>query len=468
MDNITQKILDSLEYDKVLANLLTPNPADKGFLDQVIYKTLNIIALTTGLAMKDVVQLKWESILTVNSKNQPQLKDNIHIPKYFSFPINQKLHPQLAHCFNILIQPPLTSKIINKLSKTKELDDLLLPLNYNLGMMSIKELHNISKEINEYKNPKLTQQLFGRRVLTTCGYSNQTSRFLKSRFNLKTNKELFEFLGYDSQLSIPFKLSNISLTEGINKRYSFGPPPSFLDDDKHFRILIPNSKGYYPIQHFKVFYDFLNQLTYSQPIITQGIRLLLFMSLMNGVRLSTIIKLKWSDIINFDNQQSLVVLSKVFTFDRFNFTMNSELAQKVLSYFQESMKLRGYDDLKIVNDTEIQYTTKPNLNHPVFITNKGNPLTQPNLHREVRNALNQMGFQYANRFTTKSTLIMYGRRIIELKGNHSPTIKLLKKRFNIRSTNKLFEFLFINEYKGNEGQSIEGFENIHDHILYDI
>ena len=62
---------------------------------------------------------------------------------------------------------------------------------------------------------------------------------------------------------------------------------------------------------------------------------------------------------------------------------------------------------------------------------------------------------------------MYGRRIIELKGIHGPTLKLLKKRLNFRTTHKLFQFLEIDEQKGNIGNELQEYESIHDHILYD-
>ena len=114
------------------------------------------------------------------------------------------------------------------------------------------------------------------------------------------------------------------------------------------------------------------------------------------------------------------------------------------------------------------FYTKPDLSSYCFITNKGNPLTQPSLHREVIKALKLLKFQHADKFTTKSTLIMYGRRIIELKGNHKPTIKALKQHLNFKSTSELFKFLYINEYKGYKDSSLKSFDSVFEHILYDL
>ena len=53
-------------------------------------------------------------------------------------------------------------------------------------------------------------------------------------YNIKTSQQLFTFLGYESRNDFKYKLSNISLIEGVNKRFEFGKPKSFLNENKHF------------------------------------------------------------------------------------------------------------------------------------------------------------------------------------------------------------------------------------------
>jgi hypothetical protein len=40
--------------------------------------------------------------------------------------------------------------------------------------------------------------LFGRKVFEVNGYTNDICKFLKLHFRLRTNKDLFNFLGYES------------------------------------------------------------------------------------------------------------------------------------------------------------------------------------------------------------------------------------------------------------------------------
>jgi len=467
MCKITQIIINNIKYNDVLADLLAPNPTIKAYPEQIILKTIMIIALTSGLPLEYIIQLKWKAILTINSKSQAQINETINITRYYKFPINNKLHLQLSEFYNYLNQPSLDSKIVDGHTKAKDLDSLLLPLYISMGLWDIKELSK--DEIATYKNKQLTQILFGRRVFEVCAYTNTSSKFLKVFFKIKTNKELFNFLGYKSRSEINYNLSNISLIEGVNDKHLHGPAPSFMDDNKHFHIQIDNTNKYYPFQHFQVFYDFLNQVyLYKIPLITQGMVVLLLISLTNGIRLSSLLKLKWVDIINLNQKDSLLLFKKKIVFKNKELIINEDIMKKIGFYFENLMQFYGETGISYEGKERVSFINQPDIDSSIFVSNKGNTLTQNSLHRELHNALKLLGFQHWNKFTTKSTLIMYGRRIIELKGQHKPTIKLLKEHYNFRIIQKLFEFLYIDEYKGNVGKQIKGFNSISEHILYNV
>jgi hypothetical protein len=203
-------------------------------------------------------------------------------------------------------------------------------------------------------------------------------------------------------------------------------------------------------------------------MVTQSIINLLLISLTNGISLSVLVKLKWSDIINNNNEESVLTFKRQIVLGKSVIILDKQIVIKLTQFFQDTMTLYGNERYKEKKRTELSYTQLPNLDLPIFITNKKTPLTQPSLHREVRKALHQIGFKHADKFTTQSTLIMYGRRVVDLKGQHKPTIRLLKKHFNYRSTDQLFQFLYINEYKGNQGKELGELKSPFEHILYDI
>ena len=62
-----------------------------------------------------------------------------------------------------------------------------------------------------------------------------------------------------------------------------------------------------------------------------------------------------------------------------------------------------------------------------------------------KKVLNSFSYNFSNHFTSDSTRIMYGRRVLEIKGNHNPSIQELKKIFNKRTKEQLFKFLCIEE-----------------------
>jgi len=469
MDKFTQKVIDKLKYNHILSRLLAPSPLNSPAPNIEVHTTIMIIAFTSGLPLEYIIELKWGEILSLNSKSQPKIHEKINISRYYDFPINHKLHKRLSNCYKNLKSPPIESKIIDGYTSYRDFKSIL----YGIRTLLIGIGENALRDMNSYKidDKYLTQIIFGRRVFEVCGYTTKTSKRLKTLFKLKTNEELFNFLGYSSRSGIKYNLSNISLDENKKYRYENADSHSFMDDNKHFNIKIGNSKEHYPFQHFQVFHDFIykSQL-YKFPIITNGIAILLLLSLTNGIRLSLLLKLKWSDFFLINEKESTMTFKKKIKFGDSCLNISEEILNRVQSFFSTSMRFYGIDmeKKKVINLKGLTYETLPNLEYPLVISNKGNQLTQPSLHRELIKALHELGFIHADKFTTKSTLIMYGRRIIELKGDHKPTIKHLKEHFNFRSTQDLFNFLYIDEHKGDKGIRIKGFDTVWEHILYDV
>jgi integrase len=463
MDKITQKLICELDYVKVVSNLLREDTISSTYSNQSIYRIVMLIALTSGMPLKYILDLKWSSIFKIDSRSKVELHEKINISRYYDFPLNHHLKDRLVDFYNACNQPPLQQKILDSLTDKRDLESLHVPLNIALGLSPSKSQNSI--EVGNYNNPRLTQILFGRRVFEVCGYTNETSKFLKVYLKLANNKELFEFLGYQSKDDIKYSLSSISLNESEKGKYKHVAPPVFLDDNKHFLIPLQNSKDVYPFQHYQVFYDFLMGLSsFNHVKLNLSMIIVLLISLTNGLRLSSLLTLKWSDLFSIDRTKKVIELRQDIKIGGKNLKISEDLFKKIDFYFSRIME----DNKTIKKGNQISFERMPNLNSWVILTNRGNRLSQSSLNREMKKALKQLGFSHVDKFTTKSTEIMFGRRIIELKGNHKPTIKLLKEHFNFRSTNKLFDFLFINEYKGNKGNWIGGFKSVFDHILYDI
>lgn len=459
-------IVGKLDFNQIMLKLLAGNPTNKAFKDQVIHRTIMIIAMASGLPLKEVIHLEWKDIVTTDSRGQ------ISITKEFNgiqdLTISIKLSKQLLDNYKSLNQPKLESKIINGLSKHKEIDELLLPLNIAIGIHKTK---GIDKEAYiSFKNKYLTQILFGRRVFEVFGYTNETCQYLKKHLKIRTHQKLFDFLGYKSKEDIEYHLSDISMIEGTKDRFIHGDPPCFLEDDKHFSIPKEDSADeYYPFQHFQVFYDFLNNIRQKEySILTQAIVSVLTLSLTNGIRLSTLLNLKWSDLFikGTNLYHPYLIIKKKVTLGRFQLHIDMGTAEKILLYYQGILYYKGIEAFNI-KDKLTFHGELPDLDDHCFVNNQQNPITSHNIKRYLDTALKELNFEHAKKFTLKSTLIMYGRRIVELKGNHKPTIQLLKEHFKYRRAYDLFKFLYISEQKGNKGEIIE-INSVFDHILYDI
>ena len=207
-----------------------------------------------------------------------------------------------------------------------------------------------------------------------------------------------------------------------------------------------------------------DETTY-QKTIGNSIWLLLLLSLYNGVSTSKLLDLKWKDILKVgETQDDFEILSSCIL-DGVTIKIIEVVRQNLLNHFQPRIKKTFRKETYTFDYYAPDCTTLPELNSHVFITNTGSPLIQNSLSREMKKALKWWSFPHADKFTTKSTLIMWGRRIIEIRGDHKPTIKALKKHFNFKSQDELFKFLCINYNKEVKGKMRK---NIFEEIFYDL
>lgn len=470
MDKNTLFVIKNLDFNQIMAVLLEPNDSAGAISAQLTpVKVIVLVALTTGLPISSLINLSWDAVLEHDYKGAAACKDNFELNRHYNFPISKKIRSQLIKFHLFLEQPNYKTPIAKKFKGYEKFNNWYVSINFALGMRKIEELG--MDTILSSKNEDLTQLLFGRRVLEVCGYSQKTSSLLKGLFKINTNKELFDFLGYESKEQIKYELSNVSIIEGENNRFQFGEPRSFLTDNKHFYNQIEKSNKYYPFYHFQVFYEFLKNLNLSFfDTKTQGVLVLLMLSLTNGIRPSSLLNLKWSDVFEIKKANrgfDCSVMIKPLKLGRHQIKLDQHTINQIKSQFE--LLHTGCGVLVGLNVNKLSFPSKaPNLNQHCFVTNRLNVLTQPSLHREIKNALSLAGFQHAEKFTTKSTMIMYGRRVIEIKGNHPPTLRALKKHFNFRRTQDLFKFLYISNKKGSNIPDIGEFNSVFEHVLYDI
>jgi hypothetical protein len=189
------------------------------------------------------------------------------------------------------------------------------------------------------------------------------------------------------------------------------------------------------------------------------------MSLYNGVRISKLLDLKWRDILIENQTEDSFKIASSITLDNYTIKIQEVVKENLFRHFQKRVeKIFKHGTFKHIY-YEPDSKSKPQLDSTIFITNTGNALTQNSLSREINSALKSWAFPHADKFTSKSPLIMWGRRIIEIRGDHKPTIKALKQHFNFKSQDELFKFLCIDYKKEVKGKT----KNIlFEEILYDL
>lgn len=462
------KTTQTLNYIMSYDNLLSVSMKSKSYSDDFcnVNRIITIICLTTGLKTRFILSLKWEDILTFGSENDAVVKDELNFRNYL-IPVDPIVKEQISQIFQRLkFVPDLNDLIISTFpDEYRNSPELLFPIITLLPATSIySDFYDLGLESeflkkNDYET--FLQVQFGRKVFEVCGYSNQTSKSLKNHFEFKLNSQLFTFLGYRSKEEIAFEISNIDLEDG---------KPIVKFEDKNF-----NNK--HPFQKFTSFQAFLNKII-SRTRVQNSIELLLLISLNVGIKPSSLIHLKWQDVMVVNKENKDLHIVSNLKIGRHKLKLTNSIRRKLLTFFVDYKSDKNNfpeyyrkDNIPFLNINQtLKYISEPNLNGSIFTLNNGNQITQPSLSREIKKFLNEFGFRHADQFTSKSTSIMFGRRVLEIKGDHKSTIKALKEHFNFRSENDLFTFLYIdlNINKGEFKFRDKNRKTIFEEILYNL
>jgi hypothetical protein len=438
--------------------------------ESTIFRVVCMLCITTGLDMKLVSKLKWKDLLILGSENNAIVKDILKIRQYH-IPIHPKVKQFLSDSYCGFGFPNLESSFSDSFTVEEyqgETAELIVRC-----MSSSSKLWVMKKEyLREFNFESYPQIMFGRKVFEVNGYTNDISKYLKLHFGFRTNKELFQFLGYDSKDDIKCELHSINL---------FADGNFIMLEDKNFNKKSENN-NYYPFQKFSAFSNFLTSGVFlHKKYIFNSIRILLLVSLYNGIKLTKLLKLKWSDIGKVNVEKKCIEIRPKSVFGEYYINIDEKFKKIIEALFifilkeiiEETHNWASKNNCDMVQysneNIEKYYLNGGLINEYVFITKTGNPITQPSLSREIKKTLNYLKFPHADKMTSNSTLIMYGRRIIEIKGDHKPTIKKLKEHFKFKSKKELFNFLYLINSKEKSSTNFKGKmrKNIFEDILYD-
>jgi len=458
MTSFTQDEINNLSFDDILKGVLSYKIRLGGIDNGSSFVFL--LSLVTGLPLKVILDLKWSNILTLGSDNDAVVDKELLVRKYI-IPIHPVIQKRISEYYTAMGFPNLNESISSSLLSKH---DVNRPSRIASRVTILCYQFNNYSEARALINEDYPLVLFGKKVFAVNGYTNEIAKKLKLHFKLDTNQQLFDFLGYHSKNDIRYELSdiNLSVDAGI-----------VTLADKNF-----NNGS--PFQRFDAFNKYLTTTkSHQETYATKSIKIILLISLHNGIRPSSLLQLNWGDVVTLEPpkgkrkfysrnfHQSIVFKGKTINIPS---SVQKMLHSFILTdYLYVPIEEReSSDNFGYKGSILEQVIVNPTLQ--LFRMNNGNRITQPSLLREIKNALHLIGFPHTDKITTQSTVIMYGRKILEVKGDHPMTIKKLKEHFKYRSKKGLFEFLHINYTVAKEKQSIDGVvrPTIFDEILYDL
>lgn len=465
----TQKLKKQIEFDNLFEKCCSSTLGSSSHF--LIARVILILSYSTGIKMDFIMSLKWSDILLIGSENEAVIKKELVVRKY-SIPIHKKVAEFLSIFYKKLGYPPINSMILNlDLVENNNLK-YIQPTNqsiFELGFPDYYKYVNGRDYFETLNFDTITQVVFGRKVFKVNGYSTKIAKKLKQHFELKTNEELYNFLGYNSKNEITYSISNINLTDGKG-----------IKVDDNYQDYINYTKGIieledinfntgHPFQKFNAFSQFLlnGGTHWSRPDINST-KILLLIGLFNGVRLSTLLKLNWSDIIFLDETIKTIYIKNSIVLEGKTINLGLEVNERLFNLLSKKMEILNEGELFRGKKGGFVYSNKPLLESKIFVTKNLNPLTQPSLLREIKKTLLFLKYPHYKSFTSKTTLIMYGRKIIEIKGDHKPTLIKLKEHFNFRTKGELFNFLYIKYDKLTDSYPFKGKSRntIFDEIIY--
>lgn len=452
----TQKLMGLVNFDILFKNYIH-KPLKTIDFDMDL-RLLILIGLVTGSKFSSIITLRWKDILYFDSQDGPLVKVEL-ISRKYPILIHPIVKSKILETYIKLDYPNLDSIIIQSLSSITLNSQIRINSKIKSHIVYYSDLSSENYEIYkriDFNFVDLTQILFGRKVFEVNGYSNTICKKLKQHFGFRLNKELFKFLGFSSKEEIKYEISEINL-------------------DCNNRLVVLKDKNFndnYSFQQFLVFSKFLFSKKHNRnSSVTDSIILLLLMSLYNGIRPSTLIHLKWEDLIYFNDKIEKIDVEKSIFFKGYKIHISKEICKMLINHFEHYKRNNENELLDISMNVYVpKIINPPKLNDSVFIMNNGNPITQPSLSREIKKTLFELKFPHTDKINSKSTLIMYGRRIIEIKGDHKPTINKLKEHFNFRSKKQLFDFLSIDYNVAKDTYQFKGKVRnpLFEEILFDL
>jgi len=420
------------DFNSRLQNVIN-SPVEQASNHNVKAVVINLLALATGLAYKVITELRWEDIIENDAEDEIEVKEYLYIRRYGNF-LHETIRKKIVDCYTILKYPKLTERIAHISDKDPSyLRNMLVTIRcFGLSLPNIVEKATIMKVygMEEKEIEQIHSIHFGRKVIQDCGFTKETARRLRQHFRCKSNADILEllFITKEQAKCDIFKIN-------LDARSPF------------VKIQSKNFNSGHNFQKFVTLSNFLafNYAGYGTAL-SSSVKCLLWLSLYNGLKMSSLIQINLADVKNW---KSLLKASYGIKIEYLEFDL---IMPSALRFFL-GMHL-------------IEYSQKPN--QPLFITNRGNRISTSSLLRELRKSLKLIGHKQADKFTIDTPLIMWGRRIIELKGDHAPTIRELKKHFGFNSKKQLFDYLQISNPK--KGYEIMGNyeQDIYKAITYDI
>lgn len=390
---------------------------------------LTFLSLVTGLSIKeDILIAKWEKLLTIGSYDQAIIKSEFECRNY-SIPIDDEYKNLLSQYYLLLGTPNINDTIGESINIESRSISLLIK----------NSITHHSRKLKIRIQPRdaelLPSVLFTFNYFEENGYTNKTSKFIKNQLRLNTNKELCDFLKIDSTDELKLDLNKIN----------FYATNKIELEDKNF------NSGY-PFMKFEAFENIiLNSPNNIKDHDYNSVKIMLLLCLYNGIKPSALTKLTWFDISNIGKDTSPL---KVKIFDHFvvkgrTYRIPENVKELLLKYLlnKHDYKSLEFEEPSIDNNFigSIFDVAYYNPNHHVFMMNNNNLITQPSLLRTIKKFLNIIEFKHADKFTSKSPAIMFGRKVIEIKGNEDYVLRGLKEHFNIRTNENLKMFLKINQ-----------------------
>ena len=193
---------------------------------------------------------------------------------------------------------------------------------------------------------------------------------------------------------------------------------------------------------FHLFFDFLNRLNIDcedkkLEVYLYSWRLLLLTSIIEGLPLYRIARLQWDEL--YDCKDGKISLKEETPYRKNILAMPEYLNNQFISYY------------KLVYNPLVKTSFMKN---KIFLSRTGKAIDDKNIPLLLKEIMPLMEFKYADKFNVDSTLIMFGRRIIEVKGLNKKVIRFLRTHLtNVRTELEVLNFLEVTK-KGIENNEI--------------